>query len=277
MAWLGRPRTNPDAYSLAAATGLLAALAWATRRFRLVPTAAFAFVVLAGAGATVGASSCARAASAPRRLLFADRLWGPSRVRSKDPEGFFGLFEHVGKDRGLRPWMLERIEPGYDVLVLPAPTEPLSAADLGVVDETLRAGRTVAWLATEESLRAPGGRQLAKRFGVEARLIPRPDSSSMGEARIHGTTRLHRGVSTLRLPPRVDLVRISARGSRVRLRLHAGESKGDFVTEIPSRGGRFVVVTPAEVFANANLHDRQTRLGMVDLVVQIFRWMTETR
>ncbi len=275
MGWLGGARTNPDLWwGLLALVGLVG-LGAGGRRVGLGTRGLVAWTLT---GVLATGSWAWQTTHEPSRL---DILWTDSNApdagaRSKDRPDFFTVYEHVLKAPDLYAWLEPAPERDWDAIVLTAPTTPLDAVQLQVLDERLAAGGTVVYLATTGSASSPAGRQLLERWELSLDFEPATGRRG-GSFRPVGLDRLTHDVDEVYVPGRLPRARVDASDdeTRVVLRLEAGEASIDFVTERRIGPGRVVLLAPGELLSNTVVRRKATRDDAVDLIENVFRWVAE--
>lgn len=270
MSWLGRRRLNPDLWLLIGALVLLGAALEVARRTSWWRLSAVAIVAVLGAAGALAATSGRAVLREPVSVLFLDAHGDGPVVHMKDRSSFGMLVKQADKNEGVQTWTHQRLADGHDVVVLPGPRTPFSDRELAVLDRTLKRGRSVVYLATRPSITSAAGRQLARRYEFEVR---QRGDVVRGDIVLEGDRALRGGSSKLGLRNTVSLSEVVGPKRSVRLVMKSGDRAGDFVTELPRRGGRFIVVAPGEAFETGNMTGRTKRtLLWIDLVGRFFRW-----
>ena len=84
--------------------------------------------------------------------------------------GYHTAYAHWTKEPQLNPWTHKELKPGYDALFLSGPTLPYSAEQFAVIEDYLRRGKTVTYMAPLASLDSEAGRQLMKEFDFKVNI-----------------------------------------------------------------------------------------------------------
>jgi hypothetical protein len=208
-----------------------------------------------------------------RDILFTDSNAPAALVRSKDRKDLFAFFEHMMKDPDVYAWLGRTIEPGYDALVLTAPTVPLDEEQLNVVQGYLDEGRTVVYLATVTSMNSPAGQQLLQKFEIGVKVTANPAKSKGWK--VEGPEFLTARVGKYIVPRTWPLAKVEGEDVEVLVRFVDGENAIDFISMRPVGPGKFVVVAPADLLANQVVRAKEWRMAVVDLSMNLSRWITD--
>lgn len=175
IGWLAGDRLNRDV--LVGFGGLVVLLlCWRRRR---VQARAFGGAIAAGLGLTVILLGALHVSRPRHRDLLLYRGNAPAmNLMTKVSSGHYSFNGVLTKERDIRPWASPRMRPGMDALALVAPTTELDPVDLEVLDEYLRSGKSVLYLANRKSLESAAGAQLQEHFEFKVEL-----SSSVGGLR----------------------------------------------------------------------------------------------
>jgi hypothetical protein len=209
-----------------------------------------------------------------RDVLFTDTNSPAAKVRSKDKGDLFTFFEHVMKDPDTYAWLGRKIEPGYDALVLTAPTTALDDAQMSVVQGYLDDGLTVVYLATVASLDSDAGAQLLEQYGVAVSLERNRVRSKSWD--VVGPSELTAGVEKYPVSSRSPRSVVTGDGVEVLVRLVKDDASSDFISTKSVGPGRFVVIAPADLLANRIIRSKEYRMGIVDLSMNLAAWMTDS-
>jgi hypothetical protein len=262
--WLAARRFNWDALWILA--GLLVALlyasGWRQRQHRVRNLA------LAGVLSALGAANWYADQPKYRDILVYRGNKPGMKLLTKQKAGYYSFHGLLTKEPDIRPWAWPQLEPGYDSVMLTAPTKPLDEDQMAIIDDYLAEGKSVVYLANRRSLESEAGKQLQERFAFNVTLskgFEVPKGEHQVPFSVHGPPALVGGILRFwvrkgtpgLLVEGLDPIVSLTRGSRhvedaawldeePRIHLLSERAVGD---------GRFTLLAPMELFKTESLGD----------------------
>lgn len=170
MDWLAGAKLNLDVVWIGLGLGLFATL-FVTKK-RWVPLVFFSRSTIGISLVSIVLVVLIAYWSKPASYDFFVHTGNQSAMKymTKRSGGFFTLYGQWTKEPQLRPWASRTLKSGYDGLILSAPRVQYSEKQLKIIDGYLSRGKTVAYLATIDSLESEAGTQLRKKFEFDVQI-----------------------------------------------------------------------------------------------------------
>jgi hypothetical protein len=288
MRWLAGERFNRDALFAVAGLLLLGVVGFSVRR-RRDRVILNRWVI----GATGALSVAAVAGMTLRHPAYADLFLHTGNgtdmtYMTKSARGYFTLYGQLTREPHLRPWASNTLKAGHDALFLSAPTSPYSAEQLDIIDDYLKRGKTVVYMASIRSLESPAGRQLQERFDFRMRVGDAIRINGRRPFLVNGPRDLTQGVFRMYVYGGSRGVTVDS-GLQKQVWLTWGNfhikdrdwrntrHHFDLLSSKEIGGGRFAVLAPVELFTDYTLKNLYqdadvVRQQMAEFIIRVAKW-----
>jgi hypothetical protein len=183
--------------------------------------------------------------------------------KKEDRGSYRTAYGFLSKEPQLRPWTSKRLRAGDDVIFLGAPRRKVSKKDLRTLDDALKAGKSVVWLATLNSISSEVAEQLQEHFGFKLYLGDQFDFRGTLPMEVHGSKEWTESIYRVFVNHRMHGVKVEGLEPVVQLswgsqhiedeQWERPEILIDLVSSKPVGKGTFYVIAPFDIFDDGGL------------------------
>ncbi|HQK95609.1 MAG TPA: hypothetical protein PLD23_19080 [Armatimonadota bacterium] len=185
-----------------------------------------------------------------RFRVLTDESSNGSRAGRKAPaDGFYTFYTVLNRHADFTVHADYGLTEGYDALLLLAPAEGLSAADLALIDAYLATGRDVVLILNEQQRQVDASRALLEHLAGDVKITGATASRVVSAAAVHGDGMLGETATV------ESWCRIRATGGRPWLWIEDGAERYDIARAYDSHGGRAIIYFQSAFWRNAFLGD----------------------
>lgn len=183
-----------------------------------------------------------------RFRILTDESHNASRAGRKAPaDGFYTFYTTLNRDAEVTVHAGYGLAEGYDALLLLAPAEEPSSADLALIDAYLETGRDVVLVLNEEQRELPAARALLEHLAGEVEITGAAANHVASSAAVHGDGMLGQSAAV------ENWCRIRASGGTPWLWIQEGSEHYDIARAYHSHGGRAIVYFQSAFWRNGAL------------------------